>query len=144
MSRELLELAADVLAAQPFNDLVGAQITDLGDGVATLELTVADRHRQQFGLVHGGVYSYLADNVLTFAAGTVLGRNVVTGGFAINYVKATREGVLRAHARVTHHDRRHAVCNAEIHALRPDGTQTLCAIAQGTVFATRGGRHSPD
>lgn len=134
------ELAASVLAAQPFNDLVGAVVTEFGAGSATLELEVAARHRQQYGLVHGGVLAYLVDNVLTFAAGSVLGAEVVTGGFSVNYLRSAREGVLRAHAEVVHSDRRHAVCAARVHALTHGGENHLCAVAQGTIWNTASGR----
>lgn len=133
-----LETAAAVLEAQPFNDLVGARITEFADGAATLELVIEDRHRQQYGLVHGGVYSYLADNVLTFAAGSVLGASVITSGFTVDYVQGARTGTLRARATVAHHDHRHAICTAEIHVTDPGGQQSLCVIAQGTILATQG------
>ncbi|MGO1971333.1 MAG: PaaI family thioesterase [Propionibacteriaceae bacterium] len=140
-----LELAVSVLAAQPFNDLVGAAVTEFGAGAATLELEIDDRHRQQYGLVHGGVFAYLVDNSLTFAAGSVLGAEVVTGGFTVNYLRGAREGTLRAHAEVVHSDHRHAVCTAEVYALTRDGEQRLCAVAQGTIWSTAGaGRPESD
>ena len=61
-SAESLALAAAVLDAQPFNAVVGARITAFGGGNAELVLDIEDRHRQQFGVAHGGVLAYLADN----------------------------------------------------------------------------------
>ncbi len=136
MTNDSLTFAQQVLDAQPFNQLVGAQLTAFEDGHATLELTVQERHRQQFGLVHGGVLSYLADNVLTFACGTVLGPSVVTGGFSISYLQGARDGVLRANATVQHHNSRLAAATAEIVLHAPDGSERLCAIAQGSVLST--------
>lgn len=128
-----LELARAALSAQPFNDVVGAELTTFAPGEAVLEIEIARRHLQQFGVVHGGVLAYAADNALTFAAGTVLGPNLLTGGMSITYVQAAREGTLRAHAKVAHHSARQAVCTVEVTAETPDGNPTLCAIAQGTV-----------
>src|SRR5690606_11687387 len=71
-----LDLARQVLAAQPFARLVGTELTEFGDGAATLIIEIQPEHGQQFGFVHGGVLAYAADNALTFAAGTVLGPNV--------------------------------------------------------------------
>lgn len=140
-----LELAVSVLAAQPFNDLVGAAVTEFGGGRATLELGIEARHRQQYGLVHGGVFAYLVDNALTFAGGSVLGAEVVTGGFTVNYLRGAREGTLRAQAEVVHSDHRHAVCTAQVYALAPGGERRLCAVAQGTIWSTAGsGRTAPD
>ena len=131
-----LDTARAVLAAQPFSALVGAEVTAFGDGAATLRVVVEDRHRQQFGLVHGGVLAYLADNALTFAGGSVLGTSVVTAGFTVTYLRGARSGVLEARARVAHSDQRLAVCLAEIHGLEEGRTDTLCALAQGTIMAT--------
>src|SRR5215469_10597186 len=68
-----LSLARQVLAAQPFSALLGAEITQFGDGEAELRIAVSDKLRQQHGFVHGGVLSYAADNALTFAGGSALG-----------------------------------------------------------------------
>lgn len=130
--------ARRVLDAQPFSRLVGARLTEFTTGRAVLEVDVDDHLRQQFGLLHGGVLAYAADNALTFAAGSVLGPSVVTAGMTISYLRPVRDGVLRATASVGHHSRRQAVCTAELHAVAPDGAAELCAMAQGTVQAIGG------
>ncbi|GAA4394502.1 PaaI family thioesterase [Tsukamurella soli] len=133
--------AASILDAQPFNALVGARLTEFGDGGAELILDVEERHLQQYGVVHGGVLAYLADNVVTFAAGTRLGSGVITAGVDVSYLRAARNGRLRAIGTVVHHTARHAVGTAEIWHHAPDGAEpVLCAIARGTVFATTGSR----
>ena len=132
-----VDLGNAVLAAQPFNGQVGARCTVLDRGAATLEIEIRDLHRQQYGVVHGGVLAYAADNVLTFAGGSVLGPSVITAGFTISYLRAAREGVLRAEAVVVHANSRQAVCTAEVRAIAADGGSVLCAVAQGTVVATR-------
>src|SRR5690606_27211083 len=81
------EDASRVLDAQPFAELVGTRLLAFGDGAATLEVPIRPQLHQQFGYVHGGVLAYLADNALTFAAGTVLGANVLTGGFSVTYLR---------------------------------------------------------
>ncbi len=134
-------MAEQVLAAQPFSALLGAQLTEFAAGSATLEVEIDDRHRQQFGLVHGGVLSYAADNVLTFAGGSVLGASVVTGQMTINYLAGARNGVLRARGTVVHQDARQAVCTATLHMVGPREREKLCAIAQGTILRTGG--HEP-
>lgn len=133
-----LEDAQKILVAQPFNRAVGARLTLFEPGEAVLELDIEERHRQQYGVVHGGVYAYLADNSLTFAAGSVLGTNVITAGMTVSYLRAARGGVLRAHATVEHHDKRQAACSVRVSSVPPEGGSTeLCAIAQGTVLVTR-------
>ncbi|BDH58854.1 PaaI family thioesterase [Tsukamurella sp. PLM1] len=128
--------AVAVLDAQPFNALVGARVTAFRNGTAELVLDVEERHRQQYGVVHGGVMAYLADNVLTFAAGSAVGPDVITGGVSVDYLRAVRTGRLRAVASVAHRSRRHAVVTGEIWHEPGDGEPRLCAIAHGTVFVT--------
>ncbi|WP_433729226.1 PaaI family thioesterase [Nocardia sp. CA-129566] len=127
-----LDLARQVLAAQPFAQLVGTEIAAFGDGAATLIIAIRPELGQQFGFVHGGVVSYAADNALTFAAGTILGANVLTGGFTITYLRPAAGTRLRAAATVTGSTRRQAVVSCEIYAESADAEPVLCAVAQGT------------
>ncbi len=130
--RLTFEQARAVLAAQPFARHVGTEITEFEGGTATLVIDVGPEHAQQFGFVHGGVMAYLADNALTFAAGSALGPNVLTGGFTVTYLRPARGRRLRAHATVTDATRRQAVTRCEIYC-DSDGSSTICAVAQGTV-----------
>ncbi|MEV6320370.1 PaaI family thioesterase [Nocardia sp. NPDC051787] len=127
-----IDSARQVLDAQPFAALVGTEISEFGDGAATLVIRIRPELGQQFGFVHGGVLSYAADNALTFAAGTVLGPNVLTGGFTITYLRPAAGTRLRAEATVTGSPRRQAVVHCEIYAESPDREPVLCAVAQGT------------
>ncbi|MGW5053353.1 PaaI family thioesterase [Actinokineospora sp. NPDC004072] len=130
-----LDIAAAraVLAAQPFSRLLGARITAFGDGTAVLELDIGDDLRQQHGFVHGGVLSYLADNALTFAAGTAAGANLVTSGMTIDYLRPAVGTTLRARASVVRAGRTRVVCRCEVTAVDDAGEETLCAVAQGAV-----------
>ena len=131
------ELARQVLEAQPFSALLDARLASFGDGIAVLEVPVNDRLRQQFGLIHGGVLAYLADNSLTYAAALGLGPNVLTSGFSIDYVSAGRDGaVVRSTAELVHSSRRKATTRCRIEMVDNEGTVKLCAVAQGTVLAT--------
>lgn len=125
-----LSFAQGILAAQPFSELIGARITEFGSGVATIEVPIRDELRQQFGVVHGGVWAYAADNAITFAAGSVLGPQVLTAGVSIDYLRPAREGVLTVTAQVVHSSRRLAVCRADLGVV---GDSRLCAVAHGRV-----------
>ncbi|MEW1902338.1 MULTISPECIES: PaaI family thioesterase [unclassified Streptomyces] len=128
-----LEFARKVLDAQPFSRLLGTEVTAFGDGGAVLEPAIREELRRQNGFVHGGVLSYAADNAITFAAGTVLGPAVLTAGYTIDYVRPAVGAVLRARATVLHASRRQAVVRCELLTADEGGTETLCALAQGTV-----------
>lgn len=133
-----LPLAREVLDSQPFSRLVGARITAFGDGAAALEVDVREDLRQQNGFLHGGVLSYAADNAITFAAGSALGPAVLTAGFSIQYVRPATGRTLLARAFVVHAGRRQAVVRCDLLTAGDDGTETLCAVAQGTVLSAPG------
>jgi uncharacterized protein (TIGR00369 family) len=120
------------LASQPFSRLLGARLTEFGDGAATLELDIRDELQQQNGYLHGGVLAYAADNALTFAAGTVLGPALLTAGFTIDYLRPAVGAVLRARAVVVQAGRSRATCRCEVYTVDGDRAPVLCAAAQGS------------
>ena len=136
MTEPSLRMAQKILDSQPFSGLVGARITEFGDGAATLEIDVREDLEQQNGYLHGGVLAYAADNSITFAAGTTLGPAVLTGGFSIQYVRPAAGRTLVARATVVHTGRRQAVVRCELYTVDEEGAEVLCAVAQGTVLST--------
>jgi uncharacterized protein (TIGR00369 family) len=130
-----LELAEQVLKAQPFSVFVGAQVVNLTPGAAILQLTVKDHHKQQNGFLDGGMISYLADNALTFAGGSVLGPAVLTAGFSIEYLRPVRGPLVQAVAEVADSTSRNAVCRCRIVSIDESGDVIGCAFAQGTIRA---------
>ena len=133
-----LDLAKQVLAAQPFSVLIGARVTAFGDGGATLEIDIREELKQQNGFLHGGVLAYAADNAITFAGGTVLGPALLTGGFAINYLRPAVGRMLVARAVVTQSTRRQAVARCDLSTVDSKGVETAVAFAQGTVVVSEG------
>lgn len=127
-----LQRARAVLAAQPFSVLLGAQIVAFEPGVAELHLPLRADLLQQHSFAHGGVVSYLADNALTFAAGSELGAAVVTAEYKINYLRPGLGKLLIARARALHVGKRQAVCRCDIFA-GDAGEEALIAVAQGTI-----------
>ncbi|GAB2730322.1 PaaI family thioesterase [Melaminivora jejuensis] len=129
----MIEDARSVLDAQPFSQLVQAELTRYTCEGVELRLPVAQKIQQQHGFVHGGVVSYLADNALTFAGGAALGPAVVTSEYKINYVRPAMGRQLVARASVVHAGRSQAVCRCDVYAVDAAGVEKLCAIAQGTI-----------
>ncbi len=133
-----MELARQVLTAQPFSVLLGAQIESMAQGQAELSLVLRDDLKQQHGFVHGGVLSYLADNALTYAGGTALMAPVLTSEFKINYLRPALGQRLVVRARAVSAGKSQAVCQAEIFAVSEQGEEKLCAVAQGTIVRAEG------
>lgn len=128
-----LENARAVLRAQPFSALLGTRLTAFGDGRAVLELDIRDELRQQYGVLHGGVLGYAADNALTFAAGTAAGTDLITAGYTIDYLKPADGVLLRAEAQVVRAGRTRVVCRCDLVTVDAEGAETLVAVAQGSV-----------
>ena len=127
-----LKDAKEVLATQPFAELVGGELTEFSQGRAELRIPLRRRHRQQDGVVHGGVISYAADNVLTFAAGAAVGPAVWTAGYTIDYLSKVVGDKLIARAQTVRAGARLITVRADLFDHR-DGEERLCAAAQGTV-----------
>lgn len=128
----MLELGRKILASQPFSVLLGAELLGLAEGTAELSIPIRPEFAQQHGFVHGGIVSYVADNAITFAGGSVLGTAVVTSEFKINYLRPARGEFLVARATVVHHGRRQAVCRCDVFASEA-GNEIPCAAALGTI-----------
>ncbi|HWP19237.1 MAG TPA: PaaI family thioesterase [Burkholderiaceae bacterium] len=132
MTTDLLQRGREVLAAQGFSVLLGTQLQALERGRVELSLPVGPRLLQQHGFVHGGVLSYLADNALTYAGASVLGTDVLTSEFKINYLRPATGEALHVVATVLGAGKTQAVCRCEVYA-EADGERKLCAAAQGTI-----------
>ena len=132
---EMLELGKQVLALQPFSVLLGAELTGFSVGSAELKVPIRDDLKQQHGFLHGGIISYAADNALTYAGGSVLGPNVLTSEFKINYVRPAIGECIVARATVIHAGKNQAVCRCDVFAVSK-GKEKLCATSQGTITKT--------
>jgi uncharacterized protein (TIGR00369 family) len=132
MQADLLAYGRQVLANQPFSAMLGASLDVFEAGNAQLSLPLAPHLLQQDGFVHGGVLAYLADNALTYAGGSVLGK-VLTSEFKINYLRPAKDADrLVAMATVVGNGKSQAVCRCDIF-LERGGDRKLCAAAQGTI-----------
>lgn len=140
---DALALGQAVLASQPFSVFLGARLVEFDSRGAVIELPLRPEFAQQFGYVHGGVLSYLADNALTFAGGLALGPQVLTAGYTITYVRPARGEKLIARATVIAAGGRQVACRCDLFALR-DGQEYLCATAMGTIMRRPGASEGDD
>lgn len=128
---ELFDFGKRILEQQPFSVLLGTELRAFESGKVELELAVREELKQQHGFVHGGVVSYLADNALTYAGGSVLGDSV-TSEYKINYLRPAMGQTLIARASVLSAGKKQAVCQCQVLAIA-DGEERVVAVAQGTI-----------
>lgn len=133
-------IAQQVLERQPFSSYMGAELTEFGDGRASLRVSLTPDLWQQNGLSHGGAIAYCVDNTIAFAVGSVLGEAVGTRGIVVEYLAPAIGAALRAQASVLHSSKRTATCRCEVFATDENGEERLCAVEQGTVQSIRSPR----
>lgn len=131
VDNELFEFGKKVLRNQPFSEFIGVELESLTPGSSTLAVDVRNELKQQHGFVHGGVVSYLADNALTFAGGSVLGDSV-TSEYKINYLRPALGERILARSKVVSAGKRQAVCQCEV-VVVAEGEERVVAVAQGTI-----------
>lgn len=133
--KNLFDFGKAILESQPFSQLIGAELRVFEEGRAEIYLPVADKLKQQHGFVHGGAVSYLADNCLTYAGGSVLGDSV-TSEYKINFVRPAVGDALVAKSSVISIGQTQAVCECRVYSVL-GADEKLVAIAQGTIVRAR-------
>lgn len=123
-------------SAQSFSRFIGAELTAFSEAGAEIRLNVREELRQQYGFVHGGVISYLADNAMTFAGSVSLAGPTVTSEMKINYMRPAVGDVLVARAAAIGSGRTQSVARCEVYSVE-GGLERLCAAAQGTIVLAR-------
>ena len=129
---DLLSMGRLVLAKQPFSQFLGTELVTFETGRAVLALDVRPEFLQQNDFAHGGLVSYLIDNAITFAGGSVLGENVVTVEYKVNYLCPARGDRLEAVAVAESSGARFAVCRCDLFSIAA-GESIRCALGQGTI-----------
>ena len=115
-----------------FGDLVGYEIIERPDGGWTVELDLADRHLNQYGIAHGGVPLALLD----VAGGSAVYRlgldvsRIATISMNTNFIAGASPGRLVAAGQVDGHGRTVAYTSMRLH----QGSETgpMLATAQGS------------
>lgn len=118
------------LGRQQFMKHVGITMAVIEAGRTEAELIVGDIHKQQKGLLHGGVVATIADIVAGFAAYTLVPEthNVVTGEIKISYLRPGTCGKIVARGTVLKPGAKISFCEAEVFQVC-DGMEQLIAKA---------------
>ena len=111
-----LERIQKALDNLPFAKLIGIELDQINEGVATLGLEVRNDLMQNNGVVHGGAIASLIDTAAAFAIVSVLpsGERVTTVDLTISYLRPLTTGRARATARVVRAGRRLIAVSGEV------------------------------
>jgi uncharacterized protein (TIGR00369 family) len=98
----------EIFSAVKYAAWLGLQLEELSSGRAVISLLIAENHKQNLGVVHGGAIASLLDTAAAFAVMTVLREEekATTTDLCIQYLRPLTHGRARAEARVRRAGRR--------------------------------------
>ncbi len=118
----------------PYFNLQSMEIKGLTAGTSRVEITLARKHLQPFGIVHGGVYSTLVDAAGFWACYAQLepGLGLTTVELKLNYLAPAKEGRLIGLGRCIKQGRNLGLADAKVEdangRLLAHGTVTVMAL----------------
>ena len=100
----------------PFAELLEMRRRSSADGVGVATMTVQDKHRQDAGVVQGGIIVTLADYAFHLAVESILqpGQSSVTIELKVNFIAPAIDGELTATSKVVSAGRRVVVCDVDV------------------------------
>jgi 1,4-dihydroxy-2-naphthoyl-CoA hydrolase len=90
---------------ETLDGVLGFQVDEMGPDHASAHFEVANRHRQPFGIVHGGVYAALSEGLCSGATYMQVkdgGKIAVGSSNHTSFLRPVASGVVRASARAIH------------------------------------------
>jgi uncharacterized protein (TIGR00369 family) len=131
-------------ARQGAMKLIGAQLTRVEPGLATIELPHRTDLTQQHGFFHAGMTSAIADSAAGYAAFSLFpaASSVLTVEFKINLIAPADGERLVATGRVKKPGRTLTICEFEVVA-RKGGKDTVCALGLETLICLAGKPDAP-
>jgi uncharacterized protein (TIGR00369 family) len=134
----LFERVTNSFTKQGIMGLLGAKVTEVGEGRCQIEVPYSDELTQQQRYFHGAVAGAIADSAGGYAALTLApeDREVVTVEYKINFLAPAGGEKLVARGEVLTSGYRLFVCKGEVFAVSAEGEETLCAVLQQTIATT--------
>lgn len=100
-----------------FNRSMGLRFVKVIENEYVAELDIEDKHRQPYGIVHGGVYCGMIETLCSAGAAMSVysqGKSAVGLDNSTSFLRAVRSGILRGTARPVFTGKRSHVWEAEI------------------------------
>ena len=124
------------------DDALGVRIVRSGPDEVVLEYDVDDRHRQPYGIVHGGMQCTVIESACSMGAAIAAasrGQSVVGIDNHTSFIHAVRAGRLTVTARPLTRGRRSQLWQADVHGedgtLVASGRVRLLALDKGSALA---------
>jgi 1,4-dihydroxy-2-naphthoyl-CoA hydrolase len=115
-----------------FADEIGVEWIDFDPDNARAQIAVERRHLQPFGIVHGGVYSTLAESICSGATYyAIREENMVAIGQSndTTFLRPIGEGTITASAKTRHRGRTTWIWDVEM----SDDEGRVCALSRMTI-----------
>jgi 1,4-dihydroxy-2-naphthoyl-CoA hydrolase len=93
---------------ETLDGILGFEVLEMGEDHASARFEVQNRHRQPFGIVHGGVYAALAEGLCSGATYMQVMRDekvAVGSSNFTSFLRPVASGVVTAQARAIHRGR---------------------------------------
>jgi 1,4-dihydroxy-2-naphthoyl-CoA hydrolase len=113
-------------------ELIGLEYLSSDDGEVRARIPVTPAICQQFGLVHGGVYSAMAESICSAATWMAVqadGMAAMGQSNSATFLRPITEGHVNAQARTRHQGRTTWIWDVEL----SDDAERLCALVRMTV-----------
>ena len=122
---------------QPLMPHIGAKLSELSPGKASIEVSYEKKITQQHGLFHGGISGTIADNAAGFAAMTLMDidKEPLTIEFKINFINIANGEKLVSKAKILQAGRSIYHAEAKVFTIS-NNEKLMTAIALVTVKAT--------
>lgn len=135
-----MSTAGEHFASDP-NALIGLEVGEVGEASVTATVPVSPVVLQPYGIVHGGIYSLVAESICSLATDlAVRDEGLAAMGMAnsATFLRPISEGTIHARAERRHRGRTTWVWDVEV----TDDAGRLCAMARVTIAVRRppGGR----
>jgi 1,4-dihydroxy-2-naphthoyl-CoA hydrolase len=118
--------------ALTFDGFLGLDWLELTDEFVSVRFAVRDNLKQPWGLIHGGVYSAVAESLASIATFNAVWRDGKTGSGLSNcasFLRPITEGTVHVTARVRSRDDREWLWGLEF----KDDAGRLCALVDVTI-----------